>query len=544
MRLTYEIQGSTTYLVYQVELDQKLDMAGVRMLTSNHIPGLAQAAFSQMDDERFIKYNISGRIASEQLFMGAIRKQSFLGVLSGIATAIVSAEEFLLDVNMFLLDMKYMFTDVSTGDTVLLCLPEEREGGQEVNVRDFIKKIMYNTAFDQSENCDYVAKLINYLNSSSAFSVEDFLTLLEQLRDEVPETRNETQPRVYHGESTGRKIEEKQRQSAEQPSEDECRYQEAYHRTQEGSAVSPPAVLAMKEPVSAPVEESAPSADVPDEPAMSLVYLLRHYTKENANIYKAQQDKKKNAKDTKLGKTGEKKEKKPEAIKKEKKPTKEKAAVPSVGFAVPGMEQPGGDYASPNAEQLREKAQQSQRKSAPEPQLPAQPLPQRKQEAPAASGNVAQALKESAQDAMDQPRGSSYPTTGAPANYGATDFFDEGKDLAEEETELLGYGHCERQTVTPHLIRRKNNERIPIDKALFRMGRDTDFNDYAIVDNRFVGHSHCHITSDNGEYLIHDDNSKNHTKVNGEFVLPGQPVKLAHDYVVSVADEEFVFKLY
>lgn len=108
----------------------------------------------------------------------------------------------------------------------------------------------------------------------------------------------------------------------------------------------------------------------------------------------------------------------------------------------------------------------------------------------------------------------------------------------------MGMDQDRPRAVTPFLVRRKNNERIPVDKPLFRLGRNADFNDYAIIDNKFVGHSHCHLIQQDGEYFIQDDNSKNHTMVNGKMIPPGQPVKIAHGYTISVANEEFEFKLF
>ena len=41
-----------------------------------------------------------------------------------------------------------------------------------------------------------------------------------------------------------------------------------------------------------------------------------------------------------------------------------------------------------------------------------------------------------------------------------------------------------------------------------------------------------------------DDNSKNHTFVNGVMVMPGTEVKLMHGQTVTLADEEFEFRLF
>ncbi len=106
-----------------------------------------------------------------------------------------------------------------------------------------------------------------------------------------------------------------------------------------------------------------------------------------------------------------------------------------------------------------------------------------------------------------------------------------------------GAGFAEPQ-IHPHLIRRRNNERIPISRELFRLGRNQDFNDYVVLGNDFVGNTHCHILVRGEEYFVVDDNSKNHTFVNGVMVMPGTEVKLMHGQTVTLADEEFEFRLF
>lgn len=59
-----------------------------------------------------------------------------------------------------------------------------------------------------------------------------------------------------------------------------------------------------------------------------------------------------------------------------------------------------------------------------------------------------------------------------------------------------------------------------------------------------IGHCHCHIILRGGEYFILDDNSKNHTTVNGTVITPGTEVKIVRGQIIMLADEEFEFKLF
>lgn len=128
-------------------------------------------------------------------------------------------------------------------------------------------------------------------------------------------------------------------------------------------------------------------------------------------------------------------------------------------------------------------------------------------------------------------------------DFGNTVFMGSADDQ-EDATVMMGMGmHTQGQQMCPYLVRRRNNERIPIQKDVFRLGRNQDFNDYVVLGNEFVGNSHCHILIRDKDCFIVDDNSKNHTFVNGVMVQPGSEVPLTHGQTVTLADEEFEFRL-
>lgn len=539
MEFSYEMQGTKTFLVYTVPENEQLDMMSVGMLVNNRIPGLAQTIFTQMDHTRYLKYNISAMVQASQLFMSPISRRRFLGVLNGIGRAMLSAEEYMLDPGMILLDPGYMFSDVKTGETVLICVPVEGQGDAPVDLKDHIKRLMYDTAFDQSENCDYVTGIISFLNQSGAFSLPDFLEYLRRLESSAgpqPAGMQAVRQDAPQGAVQAPAPPPPQPYAPPPPPPQPCTpppppqpYTPPVNR--EAPPAAPEAPRFVQPPVKPPVPpvQPGPGASPVPPPAnavqaqdgdgkqMSLLYLLRHYNKENAEAYKAQKGK-------------APKEKKAPA---EQAPRKKGKNAAPAGFTVPeGMAVPGAGPQMPA--QVPVYAQASQTPAyAQVPQAPVQP-PQ----AP-----VPQAPVPQAPPAAYPQGGSPSPVQTIPgANFGETSFYSDSD--GDSETMVLGVQTPGQQQLTPHLVRRKNNERIPVDKPVFRLGRDADFNDYAILDNRYVGHSHCHLLQQEGEFFVVDDNSKNHTLVNGRLITPGQAVKIAHGYVISVADEEFEFKLY
>ncbi len=586
---TYENQGIHTYLVYTLEEDETLDSMSLGMITNNEIPGLASAMFMQMNAERYMKYNISSKIPASQFFTGPVNKKRLLGVFGGIADAMLSAEEYMIDANTILLDLDYIYADVASGSTVLICIPVGTCEKSGTDLGTFFKQIMFSTQFDQTENCEHVTRIINYLNSAYLFSLADFKALLEELTQTAMGTGsqmgtagagrgvNQAQfsgngqpgnqgqmmgtgqsvrqsagqiPAAVGGQATGQMVGNGQAASQGQaagqsrpmsPGQPAGTGQIPIHGAVQQSVQTPlpgagpqriqPTVSGMGQPGFSGNVQTVPSTSTGPE-NMSLLYLLRHYDKENASIYKAQKAEKKSQKPPKDKK----------ASKKEKGSKGAKAAPQFSGFAIPGQDVPPP---IPGASSAYQTQQEKIPVQIPQPGIPNHPQVQKPVAQslgipmPSIMGQSQQIPAQ--QMSSIQSSSMSAGCTGTGANFGDTVFADSGEE--DTATVMMGQGTSEQQ-IRPHLIRKRNNEKIFLNRALFRLGRNREFNDYVIGENDFIGNTHCHILTRSEEFFIVDDNSKNHTYVDHVMVLPGNEVKLVHGQTIRLADEEFEFRLF
>lgn len=90
----------------------------------------------------------------------------------------------------------------------------------------------------------------------------------------------------------------------------------------------------------------------------------------------------------------------------------------------------------------------------------------------------------------------------------------------------------------------KNNEKIPLNKPVFRIGKERSYVDYFISDNTAISRSHANIINRDGEFFIVDTNSTNHTYVNGGMIQSNVETKLSNGTKIRLANEDFEFKLY
>lgn len=495
---TYETQGTNTYLVYEISSEDTVDSMSLGMLTNNNIPGLAQTFFTQIDDKKLIRYNVSSHISVAQFFTGVVNKKRLLGVFSGIVDAMLSAEDYMIDINSILLDLEHIYADVSTCESVLICLPIENPNLCNPDLGGFFKKIMFATQFDQTENCDHVAKIINYLNASPVFSLDEFKKLLDEIRVEDAKQPAITKPKVET--KTEHVVQQKQ---PTVPQTTTVPVQPVVSKVETPKSNS--ATVENAPPVT--VQKTANNTPATEEKGMSWFYLMQHYSKENAAAYKAQKEAKK--KRTSQG---------------DSTPTKTAAKQPATpnnfGYAVPG---------APVQQPVSTETTVKQTPSTPAiTSTPVQNIVPQGQ---------AQVLGTPAAPVSQQPK---QVPQGQAMNFGETTVLG-GSNIGE--TTVLGAAPTAVEP-KPYLIRSKNNERINLNKPVFRIGKEKSYVDYFIGDNTAISRSHANFITRDGEYYVVDTNSTNHTYVNGAMIQSNVETKISHGDKVRLANEDFEFKLY
>ena len=541
-KFTFENQGTNTYLVYAITAEDAIDTMSLGMLTNNKIAGLAPAIFTQMDANKFIKYNVSAHISVKQFFSGPVNKKRLLGVFNGIVDAMLSAEEYMIDTNAILLDLDYIFADVSTCETVLICLPLMDGVNSSTDLGLFFKNIMFSTQFDQTENCDHIAKIMNYLNSTPLFSLVDFKNLLNDLaigaQVQQPVVAQPVAPAPVQPPVASAPKAEPAKPVAPAP----VQPQAVSSAPKASVAPQAQAVSVNVPPMQTPPAQKNASAvpatgEQESEKKISMLDLLMHYNKDNAAKYKAQKEASKNA----------------TAVPAPAPAVKAGFAVPgqatpapaNKGFAVPGQATPAPvnkGFAVPGqaAPAPANKGFAIPGQAAPAP-APA-PAPVSKPEvAPQKTQPVAPAVSTAPPIPVAQPTHQPPVTPqGRAMNFGETTVLGGGNI---GETTVLGAAPTAAQPM-PHLMRSKNNEKISLNKPVFRIGKEKSYVDYFIGDNTAISRSHANFIIREGKYFVVDTNSTNHTYVNGAMIQSNVETQLSHGDKVRLANEDFEFKLY
>ena len=551
----YENQGASSFLVYQLKEEDVLDNISLNMLTSNKAKGLASTNYMQMDTQRFIRYTITGKITANQFFARPVTKQSFMGIFKGITEAMVSAEEYMLDPACILLDLNQIYTDVSTGETECICLPVENEKEQK-DQREFLKSVMFQAQFENPEEGSYVTRILNYLNSIPVFSSLDFLNLLTEMEREGKKDRTPLAPAAKES------LQQGVAEIGNAVANSSVGGMAASFFEQ--SSLSSVGALKQENAVEEAIPDIPVPDDIPKEERISLFYLLQHYNNNRAKEYMAQQKQLKARKEAlkkiELAKKGGKKKSAASfnlpGGKAKTASAAPKAKKPSSGgfsFQVPGKEsgkdKPGEDL--------------SGIKSLPNAPINSQgnPAGNPKVSAPVGAGMNIPKSNPSVGSGMNIPKsnpsvakGTLQPAKPSPLfsnqqeavgnggrNFGDTTVLHSG--FRGEETSVLNYTKAPDTPKQPYLLRIKNGERIPITGSIFRLGKEEKFVDYVIHDNEAISRSHANIISRNGQYFLQDNNSTNHSFLNGQQCVSNVELPLQDKASIRLGNEEFQFLL-
>lgn len=562
MSFTYENQGNNTYLVYKIGASDNVDTMSLGMITNNKIDGIVPTLFTQSDTDRFIKYNISAKVSAKEFLSGVVNKKRLLGVFISVLKAIKSTEEYMIDARSLLIDLEHIYVDVSKCDAMLVCLPLVRQN-ESVNIPMFFKQIMFSTQFDQNENCDYVAQIINYLNSTPVFSVDAFEKLLMdidadnlniaaskavvgQQKPVQPQSQSQSQqPKPMQPAMNQLKNAQVQTNMPSQGKMQSQRETQSANNVVQTNQVNfavpnmnPQNQNRINNNVQMGTNISGTYVETTSEKQMSMFGLLTHYSKENKQIYERQKAQRKAQKEAE----------------------KNGAAMPgqnvkasNASFAIPGQppqQRPQSAQAQPQPVMPQQPQQQFVQ---PQRQFTQSNQPQRQFAQPQPMPQAQQKPVQQVQPQPVQNQNTNTGMTGNPSvppqilenmtkagNFGETTVLGVGSEAGE--TTVLGASQA--QIIKPYLLRIKNNERIELNKPVFRIGKERSYVDYFVSDNTAVSRSHANIINKDNEFYIVDTNSTNHTYVNGSMIQSNVETKIEHGTKIRLANEDFEFFMY
>ena len=586
MNFTFETQGAITYLVCELSPTEQLDTLTLGMLSNNNITGAAPVLYTEMNGQRFLKYNISAKLTLTQFFEGTVNKQRALTAFKNVLNSVCNADDYMIEQSNFLFEPDKIFINVSNCEVAMICVPVVTQKSATDEIIKLFTYLLEITQFDSSENTSYVTELKNFISNSAGFNIYSFKDFVDNLSmsvaqstyqqpepipaggpiptamafndtisiDDMPNTPSMPQQPIMPQQPVQQMYQQPAQPIYQQPIQQPPVVQQPNTMpTPVRPIVNTPPMPMAQQPMAGQVPVQTPPAVKPDkkskkkknkskqggldvaipgQTAKPQAVQIPGVDNQSAQSQSNQEEKKMSFFDLMAHYNKEnaaiykaQKESKKTAEHKEPKPKKEKKAKKNK--QQPIMQQP-----PVQAQPMQNPVNRVQ------PTMPSQQLPYG--QAPmGAQQPVIQQAPVQQQIPVVQPQ---TPLNTVQQPIPVQNSFNETTVLSNinmgGETTVL---NMTPEVVEPYLVRVKTGEKVFVNKPVFRIGKEKSYVDYFIADNTAISRSHCNIHTENGEYYIEDTNSTNHTFINGKIINSNVKTKIVSGDRIRLANEEFTF---
>ena len=578
----FEKQGAYTFLTYSIGEKDLIDNVGIGMITNNKIGGLLPMIYTQMDDNKYFKYNITSKVSLREFFSGVVNKERLVKAFISILTAVSNTEEYMLDQKNLVFDIDYIFVNVSTNEAEMICIPLVSDKKEGTDILSFFKTILFSVRFDQNESNDYIGKIMNYLNSSSELQSQVFINLLKSIENNdvknsdlnkngnISNNFNQNVSSMtnkkanlsvgtngngkqinrsvnnYNNSKQGNvskvnvNIPQKNRvnnvsvmnQQNIQRQYNGMNKPQMFNPNNSNKGTTMPKTNNVYNGMAIPGKQnnytnktqSTVNVNNTTEKEISWFYLMQHYNKENAALYKEQKARKKAGKNKELTKNSQYQAQQAYLVNR----GNNIANVP-----LQGMNGNGQMRYIPNQNQRIQYNNNMSGNNFNNAQINSSNINLQQRQ----NDNITFAQKTQDAGVIDLQKN----MLNVQENFGDTVLLDESSESGE--TTLLNSGDNGKE-IRPYLLRVKTNEKIYVDKTVFKIGKERKYVDYCIEGNSAVSRSHASIIYKENKYFVVDTNSTNHTYVDGERIDSNTEVKIKHGTKLRFANEEFEFHVF
>ncbi len=581
--------GEEKYLSYTMGEDCELDEDVLDYCQDNAPEELIEIIYEEDDDYDYLTYPITGKTSLEEYIAQEHDCESVLLILRNVAQEMISLKEQAIQLSYVLLNRGFIYVDAEKKTVQFLCLPIESKGALSVEFKSFVRQLLANMKYDVEEDLNYVGKLLTYINGDN-FNLRGLIGLAEALMEEEGISFEEAGAIDADGVEVVSAEEEAPAQDIndimnnleaeddtplpeigdDEEDEEEEAEEEPVKEEDELESILP-AGMQTKEETPVPVEETPepePEMEKQEDPKPEPVAEKPEVSPAAEQILsQVKPEETTNDGGEKLQLKTNKKESDINLIK-----DRIKELVGEVPSAKPTAQPTKNIQTLEDLDHFLDKPPVVKKNVVKVNR--AAIIQQTEAEMEAAEAEAAEAAETTGNAEPKTTVQNEEPTTGQTENIKVPvieDIYDDmniekkkddekDKDKKPKSTSILNksvtelvkdaVGAVSAATVAtntpkalPYLIRVSTEERIMLNKAIFKIGKATRGVDYTVGGNGAISRQHAFIIQKDGVCYIKDNKSTNHTYVNGKRVEDGVEEILTHDSLVRLADEEFTFKI-
>lgn len=533
------IKSSNKYIVYDINSDDtQLDRVSIRMISNNHDKnmGIAHINVSESKNYKSLMYDVTGMISLNQYLSHHITQEDFREMIMNLVDTIEKIEEYMIDVTQIILDTNYVYINMFDKKVMFLCLPilGYKNG---ISLHRFFSNVANLSLVEVGTGISYTDCVRKALWTESGFSIGNLRAAVNSVEFD-PQTGNGAGVVTV---DTEKHVNDMMNNDAQYYRQPELNEVSSYNTGKNASQYNQ--TEQKKEPNEADSQNAKKNGGLLKR--ISGLFLggkkesessgfqggISGYTKDGqrSSSIKNQQQNTPETNDNNSGKT-------------------------NMGYSQYSAPISGQQRTQPNLQDQtwQERQSNSYKVSRMSNQRDESWNNQGVSSHILSGGTVPLDIGMLSDSSfMDNPN---LPDAQQNNAVNSAKYYNDdksGDQLFTDETTTLNGPESNGTTVLNYnpsnsflyLVRVRNNERIPINKDVFHIGKERSFSDYFVADNTNVSRKHAHIVRRGTNYYIMDDNSKNHTFINGRMIPSGMEIPITNGTKIRLADEEFIVYL-
>ena len=585
--------GDERYLTYTMGEGMDVDEDALDYCEENDISEIVKIIYEEDDDFDYLTYDVTGLMSLDDISKNSMNEDAVLKILRNVSLGMISIKENALPLSYIILNKNFMYINPDTFDIQFLYLPVEGDASVSSEFKSFVRQFIANLKYNVDEELSYVGKLLTYINGDG-FNLRGLIGLTEALMqdsgisyaagsdistDDGAEIVDSMDPTAVEEDKTVSDImndlgeaDEKLPEIGDDEDDSDIELEDAKtpepeydvdkmlnDKLKEEAARMEEARLAREkleiermiaekearleaERIAAEKEaEERRAAIEADEAARAEAARLEE---ERIAAEKAAAEKAAAEAESEAAEEAQKEENKeltPEQIAEEEAIARE-VAKKAAREAAEGEEEEeihedgtGITITQPvrvsRAAMLKAAAEQAEKEAEAEAEKEAA-------EAAKEAEAEAEAEKEEKPKRKKKDKETTEDMADAKKDDGAT-----APPKKQEVVDNTILGAAGAIKINPYLIRVNTEEKIIINKPVFKIGKASRGVDFHVSGNGAVSRQHAIILHKGDSYYIKDNKSTNHTYVDGAEVPADEEVLLKNNSTISLGDEDFTFKL-
>ena len=507
--------GRERYLTYIMGEGMDVDEDVLDFCEEHELEEIVKIIYEEDDEYDYLNYDVTGKTSLEKYTQGVVDKEKVFKLLRNVSLGMISIKEYAIPLSYVLLNKSFMYVDKETLKITFLYLPVEGEASVSSEFKSFVRQFIAGLKFNVEEDLSYVGQLLTYINGDG-FNLRGLIGLVEALMkdagiqfeagadiatDDGAEVVDSVDPAVLAEEEKSamdfmkdlQVVDDKLPEIGDDEDEAEAETDTASESAEEPEA---PAVESIKE--EPPVEDTPNSEETPaaaeQQPEKPIE--MKPKKAESISDIKARLEQIVNESDDDDDDDDD------DGVSLHKPVRVSRAAV--LKAAAENIEE----------EEIAEAA--------------------------AAEAAAAEEISEQSKNVEENNNVITEDEAEVKKEGGIlSGIIPRGPEVVDNT--ILGSTGAIK--INPYLIRVNTEEKIIINKPVFKIGKASRGVDYHVEGNGAISRQHAVILHKGDTYFVKDNKSTNHTYVDGKELVGEEEAQLKNNSTIKLGDEEFTFKL-